>query len=108
MKEYIYALTAVVCLTQVFTKSGLLEASEGRSDVGLVVGVDENCAGIEPFTDIQCFADVPCENTRCQAILCSIGPPQDVIHFTEFRKMEEAHRTNTTVKRRKVSLMLGI
>lgn len=71
------------CLTQVFAKARLFEASKRRGDISLVVGVDEDSAGIEPFTDIQSFADVPCKNTRCQAILCSIGSPQNIVHVTE-------------------------
>lgn len=70
-------------LTQVFAKARLLEASEGRSDVRLVVGVDEHGAGVEPLADVQSLADVPGENPGRQAVLCGVGSPQDVVHLPE-------------------------
>lgn len=48
--------------TQVFAKTGLLEASKRRRHVRLVVGVDENCAGVQLFADVKRFTDVAREN----------------------------------------------
>lgn len=70
-------------LTQVFAKAGLFEASERRRHVRLVVGVDENCAGVQLFTDIKSFTDVPREDPRSQAELRVIGPPQHLVHLAE-------------------------
>lgn len=72
-------------LTQVFAKTRLFEAPERRGHVGLVVGVDEHGACVESLADVQSFADVPCENARRQAVLCGVGPPQDVVHLSEAR-----------------------
>lgn len=71
------------CLTQVFAKARLFEASKRWGHISLVVGVDKDGASVEPFADIQSFADVPCKNTWCQAVLCSIGSPQNIVHLTE-------------------------
>lgn len=49
-------------LTQIFSKARLFEASERCSHISLVVGVDENGACIQPFTNVQSFADVSCED----------------------------------------------
>lgn len=69
-------------LTQVFAKTRLLEASKRGRHVRLVVGVDENCAGVQLFTDVKRFTDVTRENPRSQAVLRVIGPPQHLIHLT--------------------------
>ena len=69
--------------TQIFAEAGLFEASEWRGHVSLVVGVDKNCAGVELLTDVQSFADVPRENAWCQAVLCRVGPLQDIVHLAE-------------------------
>lgn len=70
-------------LTQVFAKAGLFEASKRRRHVRLVVGVDENRAGVQLFTDVKSFTDVPREDPRRQAVLRVIGPPQHLVHLTE-------------------------
>lgn len=90
-RNHIDSVTAAVSFTKVFAKARLFEASERRCHVSLVVGVDKHCAGVEPFTDIQSFADVSCDNTRCQTILCSIGPSQDIVHLAKEQR-QRGHR----------------
>lgn len=66
--------------TQVFAKAGLLEASEGRSHVGLVVGVDEDGPGLQALAHVHGLVDVPGEDSGGQAVFGVVGPLQDSFH----------------------------
>lgn len=94
-------------LTQVFAKARLFEASEGRSHVGLVVGVDEDSASVEPLTDVQCLADVPGKNAGRQTVLGCVGPSQNVVHFPVEGRAERRQRCSEEFSTR-VELYLNV
>lgn len=62
-------------LTQVFAKARLLEAPERRRHIRLVVGVDEDGAGLQTLAHVHCLIDVTGEHTRRQTVLGVVGPP---------------------------------
>lgn len=68
-------------LTEVFAEAGLLEASEGRGHVGLVVGVDEDGPSLQALAHVHGLVDVPGEDSRGQAVLCVVGPLQNSFHI---------------------------
>jgi len=63
-------------LTEIFAKAGLLVAAEGRGNVGLVVGVDEDGSRQQTVGHLQGFADVRREDAGRQAVLRRVGTPQ--------------------------------
>lgn len=67
-------------LTEVFAKAGLLEASEGRGHVCLVVGVDEDGPGLQALAHVHGLVDVPGEHSGGQAVLGVVGPLQHSFH----------------------------
>lgn len=68
-------------LTEVFAEARLLEASERRRYVRLVVGVDEDGAGLQPLAHVHGLVDVAGEHAGRQAVLGVVGPPQHALHI---------------------------
>lgn len=68
-------------LTEVFAKAGLLEASEGRGHVGLVVGVHEDGSGLQALAHVHGLVDVAGEHPGGQAVLGVVGPLQHSFHI---------------------------
>lgn len=77
-----------MCLTEIFSKSRLLEASEWRSHICFVVGVDKDGSSIQVVGYIHGFVDIRGEDARCQAILCAIGTLQYTINVPVPRRVK--------------------
>lgn len=80
-KFIVYFLNLSMCLTEIFSKSRLLETSEWRSHICFVVRVDKDGSSIQVVRYIHGFVDVGGEDARCQAILCTIGTLQHAINI---------------------------
>lgn len=86
----VYSLNLSKCLTKIFSKSGLLEASEWRSHVSFVVSVYKDGSSVQVVGNVHGFVDICGEDARCQAILRTIGTLQHAINVpvTQSKKLK--------------------
>lgn len=82
-------MSGFTVLTQILPKPRLLESSERRGHVGLVVGVDEDCSSFQPLANVHGFVDVSCEDSRRQAKLGVVSSAQYSVYVAGEKTFQE-------------------
>lgn len=69
-------------LTKILAEARHLVAAERSGNVSFVVCVDEDRPGLESIGDMQCLADVACEDARRQAVFRGVCSPDHSVNVT--------------------------
>lgn len=69
----LFLKSRITVLTEILPKARLLESSERRGHVRLVVGVDEHGSSFQPLAYVHGFVDVARKDSRRQTKLCVVG-----------------------------------